>query len=101
MQAAEAARSRLRPPLKIRNRYRPLLLESFVEHARFKGTCYRAANWQHIGVTCGRGRQDGQRQHAVPVKDIYLYPLQRGWRERLCRSCKVLEVEESLRIGRK
>jgi len=75
---------RLPEDWKARYGYRPLLLESFVEHARFKGTCYRAANWQHIGVTCGRGRQDGQRQHAVPVKDIYLYPLQRGWRERLC-----------------
>lgn len=64
--------------------YRPLLLETFVERARFKGTCYRAANWRHVGATCGRGRQDGQRQHAVPVKDIYLYPLAPRWRERLC-----------------
>jgi hypothetical protein len=46
---------------------RPLLLESFVERARFRGTSYRAANWQHVGSTCGRGRQDRSRTHALPV----------------------------------
>ena len=61
----------------------PLLLESFVERARFRGTSYRAANWQHVGSTCGRGRQDRNREHAVPVKDVYVYPLQHDWRERL------------------
>lgn len=62
---------------------RPLLLETFVERARFRGTCYRAANWQRVGATCGRGRQDRGHAHTTPVKDIYLYPLQRDWRERL------------------
>lgn len=62
---------------------RPVLLESFVERGRFRGTCYRAANWQHVGATCGRGRQDRHRTQAVSVKDIYLYPLARDWRERL------------------
>jgi hypothetical protein len=46
---------------------RPLLLESFVERARFRGTSYRADNWQHVGSTCGRGRQDRSRTHALPV----------------------------------
>ena len=42
------------------NRYhhRPLLLESFVDISSFKGTCYRASNWQWVGRTKGRGRQD-------------------------------------------
>lgn len=62
---------------------RPLLLETFVQRARFRGTSYRAANWQHVGSTCGRGRQDRNREHAVPVKDVYVYPLQHDWRERL------------------
>ena len=62
---------------------RPVLLETFVERGRFRGTSYRAANWQHVGATCGRGRQDRARTHAVSLKDIYLYPLQRDWRERL------------------
>jgi hypothetical protein len=64
--------------------YRPLLLESFVERGRFKGTCYRAANWVHVGHSCGRGRQDQARCARVPLKDVYLYPLQRDWRARLC-----------------
>lgn len=62
---------------------RPLLLETFVEHGRFRGTCYRAANWQHVGVTRGRGRQDRSRTHRVPLKDVYVYPLRHDWRERL------------------
>jgi Domain of unknown function (DUF4338)/Transposase DNA-binding/Transposase Tn5 dimerisation domain len=62
---------------------RPLLLETFVERTRFRGTSYRAANWQHVGATCGRGRQDRRRAHAIPVKDVYVYPLQADWRERL------------------
>jgi hypothetical protein len=65
--------------------YRPLLLESFVERARFKGSCYRAANWVHVGHTCGRGRQDRGRCAGLPVKDMYLYPLQADWRARLCQ----------------
>lgn len=61
----------------------PLLLETFVERARFRATSYRAANWQHVGSTCGRGRQDPKREHALAVKDVYVYPLRPGWRERL------------------
>lgn len=50
-------------------------LETFVERDRFAGTCYRAANWQCVGSTTGRSRQDRNHTHAVPVKDIYLYRL--------------------------
>ena len=66
--------------------YRPLLLESFVERGRFKGTCYRAANWVHVGHTCGRGRQDRARRGSVPPKDVYLYALQPDRRARLCQA---------------
>ena len=41
--------------------YRPLLLETLVDAQRFRGTCYRAANWIHVGQTAGRGRMD--REH--------------------------------------
>ena len=60
------------------------LLESFVDCTRFRGTCYRAANWQCVGQTRGRGRQgrDHQRLTAT-VKDIYLYPLHRQFRRKL------------------
>jgi hypothetical protein len=63
-----------------RYRYTPVLVETFVEHGRFAGGCYRAANWQAIGVTQGRGRQDRTHQGAVPRKTIWVYPLRRDAR---------------------
>ena len=50
-------------------------LETFVERERFAGTCYRAANWQCVGQTRGRSRQDREHCTRVPVKDVYLYAL--------------------------
>jgi hypothetical protein len=50
-------------------------LETFVERERFAGSCYRAANWQWVGQTIGRSRQDRDHTRRVPVKDIYLYRL--------------------------
>jgi hypothetical protein len=64
----------------IRYGYRPLLLESFVDTSHFTGTCYRAANWQWVGHTKGRGRQDRLKKKAETVKDIYVYPLQKDFR---------------------
>ena len=65
--------------------YRPLLLETLVDAARFRGTCYRAANWIHVGQTAGRGRMDREHKaHGQAVKDIYVYPLVRDARQRLC-----------------
>jgi len=63
--------------------YSPVLMETYVQRDRFKGTCYRAANWEHVGTTRGRGRQDQQRSHAVPIKDVYVYPLCGNVREEL------------------
>jgi hypothetical protein len=56
------------------------LVETFVERERFRGTVYRAANWQRIGETQGRSRQDRYHGMQVPVKDIYVYPLQAKFR---------------------
>lgn len=61
------------------------LVETFVDRSRFKGTCYRAANWICVGQTQGRSRQDRDRILSVPVKDVYLYPLISDFREKLCR----------------
>lgn len=66
-----------------RYHYAPVLLETFVEHERFRGTCYRAANWIHVGQTQGRGKLDRTNRFAVPVKDIFLFPLCRAFRQRL------------------
>jgi len=63
---------------------RPLLLETLVDAARFRGTCYRAANWIPVGQTAGRGRMDRKHKaHGQVVKDIYVYPLVRDARQRL------------------
>jgi hypothetical protein len=58
-----------------------VLVETFVEQARFRGTVYRAANWQRVGATRGRTRQDRHTRIQVAVKDIYVYPLGRDFRE--------------------
>lgn len=57
------------------------LVETFVEKIRFRGTCYQASNWAHVGETKGRSRQDRNLTLHVPVKDIYLYPLHCNFRE--------------------
>jgi Domain of unknown function (DUF4338) len=62
-----------------------LLLETLVDRQRFRGPCYRAANWLHVGQIAGRGRMDWEHQnHGQAVKDIYVYPLVRDVREQLC-----------------
>jgi hypothetical protein len=63
--------------------YRPVLLETFVEKPRFAGTCYRAANWQHVGDTQGRGKLDTAHEHAVPIKSIWVLPLSASFRQTL------------------
>ncbi len=60
------------------------LVETFVDTSRHLGTCYQAANWRYVGQTKGRTRQDRYTTIRVPVKDIYLYPLRRNFRNRLC-----------------
>ena len=60
--------------------YRPVLMETFVEAARFTGACYRAANWTKVGQTKGRGKLGPSGKQSVPVKDLWLYPLQRNFR---------------------
>jgi hypothetical protein len=56
----------------------PLLAETMVDVSRFKGTCYRAANWIELGQTTGRGRMDREhRRHGHAPKRILVYPLVR------------------------
>jgi hypothetical protein len=65
--------------------YRPVLLETFVESARHRGTCYKAANWVHVGHTVGRGKKCPVHQQIVPIKNIWLYPLRKDFARVLCR----------------
>ena len=62
---------------------RPVLLETFVEAGRFRGTCYRAANWCRLGQTAGRGKLDRRHRRALAVKDIYVRPLTGDFRQAL------------------
>lgn len=64
--------------------FAPVLLETFVEFERHKGTCYKAANWTLVGRTAGRGKKSKSNKPLIPVKDIWLYPLRRGWQGALC-----------------
>jgi hypothetical protein len=63
--------------------YAPVLLETFVERNRFRGDCYRAANWWPLGQTQGRGKQHRRSAPGVPVKDVWVYPLTRHFRRKL------------------
>lgn len=58
-------------------------LETFVDRARFKGTCYRAANWRRLGATRGRTRNDREHRIRAAVKDVYFYPLVADFRREL------------------
>ena len=61
----------------------PVLVETFVDCSRYRGTCYRAANWILLGQTQGRGRQDRKHARAGTIKDIWVYPLQAHWQAAL------------------
>jgi len=65
--------------------YRPVLLETFVEKPRSQGTCYKAANWVYLGQTKGRGKLGPARKQSVPIKDLWVYPLDQRFRDALTR----------------
>ena len=59
---------------------RPVLLESFVQKDLFAGTCYKAANWIKVGETSGRGKLGPPGKISVPIKDIWVYSLDKNFR---------------------
>jgi len=59
-------------------------LETFVDTARFKGTCYKAANWIYLGKTSGRGKYNKTQKQLTSIKAMYGLPLVRDFRGRLC-----------------
>ena len=73
--------------------YRPAIIETFVDTTRYSGTCYRAANWQYLGKTKGRGRFDPKHECKLSIKDIYVYPLESDWQHTLTNyhSCSSLK----------
>jgi hypothetical protein len=59
------------------------LLETFIDPQRFSGTCYRAANWQFLGLTTGRGKHDLTMKANRPLKQLWVLPLVKDFRARL------------------
>lgn len=65
---------------KARYNVRPVLMESFVQKTRFAGTCYKAANWILCGETKGRGKLGVAGKISVPIKDVWVYPLEKRFK---------------------
>ena len=82
--------------------YEPVVAETFVSPP-WRGTCYRAANWVHLGQTTGRGRQDRQYAAGGTVRDVFVYPLVRDWQQALVAESSIPASETPvapLRIDR-
>jgi hypothetical protein len=73
--ALSLAAKRIRSDWQDRYGYSPVLLETFVDPQKYRGTCYRAANWIFLGQTAGRGRTERHNKRPFTRKDIYVYPL--------------------------
>lgn len=74
--------------------YRPVLMETFVDPERFRGTCYQAAGWEMLGRTSGRGLVRAGRTYATTPKLVFVRPLHRGFRSELCSEKLVGRVSE-------
>lgn len=62
------------------------LLETFIDPGRFRGSCYRAANWIYLGRTTGRGKADLTHRANRSLKELWVYPLTQNFRQQLCQS---------------
>ena len=58
--------------------------ETFVDPSRYRGTCYRAANWSELGMTTGRGKDCPTQRPNRALKQVWGYPLVKDFRRRLC-----------------
>ena len=77
--------------------YRPVLIETFVDPARYAGTCYRAANWHFVGHTQGRGRAGSTPERQPTPKEIFVYPLRPDWRQCLTGGHQAVALKKRYR----
>jgi hypothetical protein len=63
--------------------HRVCYLETFVDPSRWRGTCYRAANWTVLGLTTGRGKASNSHRPNRPLKQVLGYPLDPRFRHML------------------
>lgn len=69
-------------------KFKPVLIETFVDREKFSGTCYKAANWQLLGHSKGQGCFSTSNQQNVSIKDYYVYPLHKSFRDILIHGQK-------------
>lgn len=74
--------------------YRPLMMETFVDPLHYRGTCYRAAGWTHLGNTTGQGLRRPGREYKTTPKMLFVKPLVKDFREQLCSKLKGREAIE-------
>ena len=95
---------RLAADFSTRYGFEPWLAETFVDTEAYDGGCYRAANWQHLGASKGRGR-NGRTGLVKTIKDVYVYPLRKDWRRAMglpaaCDGLASVALEEALNSDR-
>jgi hypothetical protein len=78
-------------------KYRPVLIESFVDTTKYAGTSYQSANWEHIGQTSGRGFFDPKNERKETIKEIFLYPLTADWRQTLTSGPRASSLKKKYR----
>lgn len=78
----------------------PVLVETYVDSEQHAGTCYRAANWQHIGQTRGTSGADRRGGRHKSRKAIFVYPLQRHFRALLCEEPGPARLPQASRLQR-
>ena len=69
--------------------YRPVLLETFVDPARYRGTCYRASGWEVLGQTTGQGLARAGKAYQSQAKLVFVRALGEGFRQVLCADALV------------
>ena len=67
-------------------------VETFIDPQRFRGTCYRAANWTLLGETTGRGKDAPTRQANRSIKQVLGYSLVKDFRQRLSKLDSPVEL---------
>jgi hypothetical protein len=78
--------------------HRVVLAETFVDSARFRGTCYRASNWIEVGQTKGWSRSGGTYRFNGQPKAVWLYPLSRDFKEQLCTAASTWIGKEGFMV---
>lgn len=73
--------------------------ETFIDPTRFRGTCYRAAHWQFLGLTTGRGKNDHTYKPNRPLKEVLGLPLTPHFRELLRQEAMAKSPQSPLEIN--